>query len=186
MDPLPLLDQIREAENEFTDAMDDDFNTPRALAALFNLTRDMNIALRGADGLPELSLGNAMGLAGEMLCRLGSVLGGLFEGTAGRGYSLIASQNLPFGRADGFPSVSQDEYRDARDVIESTAASGRPVPDDKIRIIVEYRAQCRDRKDWTTADTIRAWLANLGVVVDDTGNGVRWHMKATYVKTQRP
>jgi cysteinyl-tRNA synthetase len=186
MDPLPLLDQIREAENEFTDAMDDDFNTPRALAALFNLTRDMNIALRCADGPPEQSLVSALCLAGETLCGLGSVLGGLFEGAAGRGYSFIASRGLPPEWADGFPSVSQDEYRGARDVIESTAASGQPVPDDKIRIIVEYRAQCRGRKDWATADTIRTWLADRGVVVDDTGDGVRWHMKATYVKTQQP
>src|SRR5574337_98250 len=45
MNPLPLVDQIRKAEQEFTDVMDDDFNTPRALATLFSLTKDINVAL---------------------------------------------------------------------------------------------------------------------------------------------
>ncbi|MDE2484069.1 MAG: cysteine--tRNA ligase [candidate division NC10 bacterium] len=183
IDPPPLLYQIHEAEKEFTDAMDDDLNTPRALAALFNLARDINIALREADDVPEQSLVNALGLAGKTLRRLGSVLGGLFEGVAVRGKWVSFTRSSPVGWTT---EVLQKEYLEARDAIESTAASGRPLPEDKIRIIVKYRAQCRDKKDWATADAIRAWLADLGVVVDDTGDGIRWHMKAAHVKTQRP
>ncbi|MDE2484968.1 MAG: cysteine--tRNA ligase, partial [candidate division NC10 bacterium] len=171
IDPLPLLDQIREAKQEFTDAMDDDLNTPRALAALFNLTRGMNIALSSADSTPKQSLVHALGLAGETLSKLGSVLGGLFEGKR-----VSFTRRIPVGWTT---EVSQKEYLEARDAIESTAASGRPLPEDKIEIIVQYRAQCRDRKDWATADAIRAWLADLEVVVDDIGDKVR-------MKTQRP
>jgi cysteinyl-tRNA synthetase len=187
LDPLPLSDQIRGAEKEFTDAMDDDFNTPRALAALFTLTRGMNVALRGADDAPTAALAGGLGLAGEMLRRLGSVLGGLFEGATGMDSRFIASHRLPVSPSTDTPGVSQDDYCQARDVVESAVASGQSQPPaDAINTIVEYRALCRDRKDWATADAIRAWLADLGVIVDDIGGGARWHVKVMPTKIQKP
>ncbi len=199
IDPLPLSDQIREAEKEFTDAMDDDFNTPRALAALFNLTRDMNIALRGADGPLEQSLVNALGLAGETLRRLGSVLGSLLEGvedeadysrmreiTVGDRVGISDAGAVEVTRAKPDLQITVQDFVVAQERVRTAVVSGQSPPADAIKTIVEYRVLCRDKKDWATADTIRAWLADLGVVVDDTGDGVRWHMKATHVKTQRP
>ncbi len=53
-------------EEQFKEAMDDDFNTPQALAALFDLARDIN---RASDS------GNSVGLAQKMLTELTSVLG---------------------------------------------------------------------------------------------------------------
>jgi cysteinyl-tRNA synthetase len=40
-------ERIEEARHEFLQAMDDDFNTPRAYGAIFDLIRDLNIALTG-------------------------------------------------------------------------------------------------------------------------------------------
>jgi cysteinyl-tRNA synthetase len=185
IDPLPLFDRIREAEKEFTDAMDDDCNTPRALAALFNLTRDINVALKDADGVPEQSLVNALGLAGETLRELGSVLGGLFEGVdpviiVPNAGSLNVSGYSPSLSVDSIqsivPRVSGDDYCKARDAVELAIASGQSLPTDAIKTIVEYRMQCRETKDWETADAIRTWLADLGVVVDDIAHGARWHL----------
>ncbi|MGB4782830.1 cysteine--tRNA ligase [Candidatus Methylomirabilis sp.] len=189
MDPLPLFDQISEAEKEFTDAMDDDFNTPRALAALFNLTRGMNVALRGADGVPEQSLVHALGEAGDALWKLGSVLGGLFEGPreiVERITITPSAATLTIGSSAPVLRVAGDDYCKAREAVELAIASEQSPPKKQMKTILTYRALCRDKKDWATADAIRAWLTNLGVVVDDTGNEVRWHMKATHVKTQRP
>ena len=189
MDPLPLSEQICEVEKEFTDAMDDDFNTPRALAALFNLTRGMNVALRGADGLPEQLLVNALVLAGETLCGLGSVLGGLFGGwTEGVSYSHVASGGMRLGgSAEVEFQASETEYLKARNTVELAIASGQSPPADAIKTIVEYRVLCRETKDWATADAIRAWLADLGVVVDDTANGARWRVEGYKpLKTQTP
>lgn len=187
-DPPPLANQVREAELEFTDAMDDDFNTPRALAALFNLTKGMNIALKKAGGAPELSFANALGAAGETLWRLGSVLGGLFEGLR----DMVDRITIPSSDGSALREcsaavvrVSGGEYGEARAVVESAVASGQTPPTEAIRTIVIYRAECRDRKDWATADAIRTWLAERGIVVDDTGDGVRWYVKATQVKAPR-
>jgi len=185
MDPVPLVDQVREVEKEFTGAMDDDFNTPRALAALFTLARGMNVAMKEAGGAAEPSLVNALGIAEEALCRLGSVLGGLFEGlrevvdritiTPGIGSSVLES-SAPAIR------VSADDYTKAREAVELALAAGQSQPAEAIRTILEYRAICREKKDWATADAIRSWLTDLGVIVDDTGDGVRWYVKTTHAK----
>lgn len=189
MDPIPLVNQVREVEKEFTDAMDDDFNTPRALAALFTLTRGMNVALKDAGGAPGPSLVNALGIAEEALWRLGSVLGGLFEGlreVVDRITITPSADRAIIESADPMIMVSRDDYDKAREVVESAMASGQPLPPEAIRALVVYRAVCRDKKDWATADAIRAWLTGLGVVVDDTGDGVRWYVKTTHAKIQRP
>ena len=51
---------------QFIDAMDDDLNTPKALASLFNLAREIN---RGRDN------GGAVGAAQEVIRELASILG---------------------------------------------------------------------------------------------------------------
>ncbi|CBE67598.1 MAG: cysteine--tRNA ligase [Candidatus Methylomirabilis oxygeniifera] len=189
MDSLPLSGQIREAEQEYTDAMDDDFNTPRALAALFNLTKGVNVALRDVDGAPEPSLVYGLSMAGETLRTLGSVLGGLFEGPREVVDRLIMTPSAgtsTSGTAASVLRITGDDYCKAREAVESAMASGHTPPTEAIRTIVAYRALCRDRKDWTTADAIRTWLTNLGVVVDDTGDGVRWYVAVARAKTHRP
>src|SRR5574337_699856 len=175
MEPVPLVDQVREAEKEFTDAMDDDFNTPRALAALFNLTKGINVALRDAESTTTQSLVRGIATAGETLRRLGSVLGGLFEGLE-QTVSYIGGMDTSVGILD----VRADQER-----VRTSIESGQPLPKDAVNRIVEYRNQKRDQKDWTTADAIRDWLADIGVIVDDTVQGARWYVKATHVKTHQ-
>lgn len=190
MDPPPLLNQIREAEQEFTDAMDDDLNTPRALAALFNLTRGINVAMRDADGTPTKALVSGLDLAGETLRRLGSVLGGLFEGPREKVERITIAPGAGALVVEGWAPVlrvSEDDYRKARDAVELAIASEQSLPADATKTIVEYRMQCRETKDWETADAIRTWLADLGVIVDDTAQGARWRVEGhKLLKTQTP
>ncbi len=199
VDPLPLFDQIREAEQEFMDAMDDDFHTPRALAALFNLTRGINVTLRDADSATERSLVHAVVMAGETLRKLGSVLGGLFDGvedeadyvrtrkiTVGDRLGISDTVAVEVTRAQADLQITEQAFEVAREQVCAAVASGQSLPMDAIETVVRYRAQCRETKDWATADAIRVWLTNLGVVVDDTGDGVRWHVKAARMKTHQP
>jgi cysteinyl-tRNA synthetase len=50
-----FLPRLEEARAAFTDAMDDDFNSPKAIAALQELTRDVNTLLNG-EAKPGLSV----------------------------------------------------------------------------------------------------------------------------------
>jgi cysteinyl-tRNA synthetase len=66
----PFSGDIRSFEKQFMDAMDDDLNTPRAIAALFDLTRTIN---SNHDG------GCRIGEAQTLLRRLGGLLGLTFQ-----------------------------------------------------------------------------------------------------------
>ena len=48
-DDSAILKTVREVRGSFEDAMDDDFNTPLALAAVFSLVTEANKAITGAD-----------------------------------------------------------------------------------------------------------------------------------------
>lgn len=198
MDSLPLVDRIHAAEQEFTGAMDDDFNTPRALAALFGLTRDINVALTDADETPRQSLVYALGLGGETLRTLGSVLGGLFEGvedeadtsrvreiTVSGCVGMSDTVAVEVARAKPDLRVTAQDFATAQERVRMAIESGQSPPAETIEAIVAYRVHCRHQRDWATADAIRTWLAERGIVVDDTGGGVRWYVKATHVKAPR-
>jgi cysteinyl-tRNA synthetase len=43
--------------------------------------------------------------------------------------------------------------------------------------LLERRRQARDERDWATADAIRDRLGELGIVIEDTADGARWHRR---------
>ncbi len=49
--------------------------------------------------------------------------------------------------------------------------------DERMQALIAARAEARARKDWSAADRIRAEIAALGVVVQDTPQGVVWRRK---------
>jgi cysteinyl-tRNA synthetase len=44
--------------------------------------------------------------------------------------------------------------------------------------LIEKRKEARKAKNWKEADAIRAQLKKMGIVVEDTAQGVRWHKEA--------
>jgi cysteinyl-tRNA synthetase len=48
---------------------------------------------------------------------------------------------------------------------------------EEIKELVLRREEARKVKDWKTADEIRAELKRMGVIVEDTAQGVKWRMK---------
>ena len=50
------------------------------------------------------------------------------------------------------------------------------VVDALVELVVETRAQARERKDWTQADVLRDRLTAAGIVLEDTADGVRWRL----------
>ncbi|MCL5961837.1 MAG: cysteine--tRNA ligase [Chloroflexi bacterium] len=83
----PLESAVDRIRSRFVEAMDDDFNTPQALAQLFELTREINRA-KEQGALPEAILD-----ARETLLELGGILG------------LQLAKPVPQARADIAPFV---------------------------------------------------------------------------------
>ena len=65
---------VDEVENKFKEAMDDDFNTPRALAVLFDLAREVRRVL-SQPGAAHPGTKSLVGAAGDKLTELGGLLG---------------------------------------------------------------------------------------------------------------
>ena len=139
--------------DRFTEAMDDDFNTPRALAALFDLARDINRL--EADGRPT-------GSARALLRELGGVLGLRLEAPAAGGEdhaSLLAAAAEIWASAGRAPA----DWGDA--------------PDRAMADILTLRAELRRDKRYAEADKLRNRLDEAGVVIKDTPAGPVWSYK---------
>lgn len=48
-------------------------------------------------------------------------------------------------------------------------------PNETLDSLLEARADARAGKDWATADAIRKRFGELGIVIEDTADGARWH-----------
>jgi len=59
-------------------------------------------------------------------------------------------------------------------VFKSGATAKKELLDGLVSLALEQRTAARDRKDFATSDAIRDELAKLGVVIEDTAQGVRW------------
>ena len=112
-------------KQEFIAAMDDDLNTADALAAVFNLVREINTAI--ANGAKK----NTLEACAAAFDELNGVLGLVYN---------RKSDNI----------------------------------DSEIEELINRRTEARKNKDFKTADEIRDKLKSMGIVLEDTPQGVKW------------
>jgi len=150
-DPTGGVGESVDAEpyrQRFIEAMDDDFNTPQALAALFDLSGAINQAGDSGLGFQD---------AQEVLLSLGrEALGLKLPRTVYLRASLKVSAKLS-----------------AKATVIPSAVNAR------VNRLVEERADCRKKKNWQRADEVRAKLAELGIVLEDTSEGTKIVLKRT-------
>jgi cysteinyl-tRNA synthetase len=134
------------AERGFREGMDDDLNTPRALAAVFDFVRDANTLLDG--GAPPEAAGPLL----EALTRWDRVLGVL-----GRGAEV---ERVPLARAGASgagPALA-------------VFPAGTPA---EVKDLVKEREEARSCRDFARSDEIRETLLRQGFAVEDTPRGPR-------------
>ncbi len=72
---------------------------------------------------------------------------------------------------------SYSEMADILGILNNSAAAqdgNAELVDKLMNIIIEIRQEARKKKDWVTADQIRDKLAEAGIVLEDSPQGVRW------------
>jgi cysteinyl-tRNA synthetase len=122
-----LMAGMEKRRDQFKAAMDNDLNTADALAAIFELVREINTLTTGT----TIGSKAAIELGATLLDELCGVLGLLYNR---RGKSL----------------------------------------DSEVEALIEERQQARKNRDFKRADEIRDTLKNMGIVLEDTPQGIKW------------
>ena len=150
---LETLDIAGDAAREaFVEAMDDDFNTAGALAALFDLVRVVNAFLER----------HGIGQSARYVARLDAAVATLTGLLDVLGVSVEADAPLqeeyPSAVIDLARQLAGYEGTDTRAAAEALLAA---------------RAAARTERNWAAADAVRDGLTGLGFVIEDTPSGAR-------------
>lgn len=158
-----LREEAARLRDSFRAALDDDFDTPSAIAALHGLAAELNrltdaLAKRQPEvGSPE-DAAEAVAEAQDILRELGGVLG------------LRLTEPVPQSLVTGLRRLLAEEEA-LREV------NGEGPPEAVLDRVLEARQKARERRDYSTADRIRQRLAELGVSVEDYPGGSRWRIR---------
>ena len=144
-----LADRARDA---FSEAMDDDFNSPAALGDIFTLVGDVN-TLVADKSLSVADAEHLMRIRDEIVEFLG-VLG--------------------IRIADDQDGSADDAYPvEVIDLAARLAGYGGSDAMEAVEALLEARALARSEKDWAKADDIRDGLIESGFIIEDTPQGAR-------------
>lgn len=136
---------LDELKASFEAAMEDDFNTALAIGVTFDLAREVNTAVQRLGPTVARQDREVLQKAMELFSTFNEVLG-IFKVDEGSGKMLL----------------------------DGAAGDGSGLAEGLIKLIIEVRQEARKKKDWGTADRIRDGLKELGIILEDTPQGVRW------------
>jgi len=132
----------------FCEAMDDDFNTARAIGLVFDSVRGLNRVMDDSVGGGSSETRARLQSGRADLMRIGGVLG-------------IGTESP----SDFF------EQKKAK-ALETEAINAALVES-----LIAERLQARQQKDWERADRIRSELSAMNIVLEDRQEGTTWKVK---------
>ena len=119
------MNEIRQLTGKYEAAMEDDFNTADAIAAIFEIVK-------------------------------------LSNSTAGESSTV------------SYVSACRETIVSLCDILGIAAKRAAVVLDSEVEALIEQRQQARKDKDFARADQIRGQLLDMGIVLEDTREGVKW------------
>jgi cysteinyl-tRNA synthetase len=141
------------AKQEMRAGMEDDLNTARASAAIFDMVREANtLADRG-----ELREGDKTPLL-EVLEQFDEIFAVLKDDDAAK-----TKAALDWAKAHG--------------VAVEAGVGDAGMPDADVNRLIEERNAAKKARDFAKSDAIRKQLTDAGIVVEDTKEGIRWKRK---------
>lgn len=186
-----LLARFEELHQDFCQAMDDDFNTARAIGAMFEMAHALNSFTASANRR-DMGNKNAAAQAVQTLRELGEVLG-FFMDTAAREndeeptlkiLELLVQLRQQARQEKDYPLA--DRIRDrlvylqvqAEDTPEGTRFRYEVLPplEEVVEELISLRAEAKGQRAFARADFIRDGLKDRGVILEDTREGARWKL----------
>ena len=139
------------ARKEMRAALEDDLNTARSLAAIFDMVREVNIAAdRGElrqDDKPALH---------AALQQFDEIFAVLKDDDA---------EKMDRVRAGSDGNLPGSEHAEKR------------ISDEEVDRLIAERNAAKKARDFARADAIRKQLTEAGIIVEDTKDGIRWKRK---------
>src|SRR5579884_1799179 len=146
-------DAAEKAKQEMRAGMEDDLNTARASAAIFDMVREANtLADRG-----ELREGDKAPLP-EALQQFDEVFAILKDDDAEKIKTIM-------------------EWAKSHGLLKDAEVSADVMSDAMVNQLMEERNAAKKARDFARSDAIRKQLSNAGIVVEDTKDGIRWKRK---------
>ncbi len=145
-----LPEELSNLEMRFREAMDDDFNTPKGLAIMFEASRAIN--------------------------RIHSESGGNKEKIPSPDLLENARKELLGWAQDVFVILNET----SQDFLERARKSGAielGISEDEIRELLDQRAEARKARNFKLADEIRDKLLSWGILIEDGPKGSIWRVK---------
>lgn len=153
LDAAAIEGATQTARAAFVDAMDDDFNAPAALGAVFTLVGDVNSAIAGKE--PTAADVPALIAARDSIAELMGVFGIDVAAATAEG--------------DAYPAEVVDLAAELAGYAGGNATEA-------VEALVALRAEARASKDWARADAVRDGMAALGLTIKDTPQGPQVEM----------
>lgn len=148
-----IQDLADKTQREMRAGMEDDLNTARALAAMFDMVREANTAadqgsLKQDDKGPLLAA----------LQQFDEIFAVLKDDDAEKIARVAA-------------------WAESHGKLEGSAISGDAITDADVERLIAERNAAKKARDFAKSDAIRKQLTEAGIIVEDTKDGIRWKRK---------
>ncbi|MDD3024035.1 MAG: cysteine--tRNA ligase [Syntrophomonadaceae bacterium] len=184
---LEFVELIADYRKQFIEAMDDDFNSAKAIASVFEISHRINsylaLAERG-DALDQAAIKQAVAIYKE----LGDVLGIFVEEL--RNEEAVVSKVLEIIAVLRQEARSEKNFALAdniRDFLKNLGVSMEdgengsrlryersPQVEELMVYLLALRQELKTNKDYARADSIRDKLKEQGIILEDSREGARW------------
>ncbi|MDR2861424.1 MAG: class I tRNA ligase family protein, partial [Syntrophobacterales bacterium] len=141
-----MMQHLASHKKHFAEAMEDDFNTARAIGHLFEMVREANHYFENTP--KNVSPSQKIAVAG-----------------------MVRDIFLGAGQVLGLFQDDPDEYF-RKDRQKEAAKRGLNIAD--IESLIEERNLARSQKEWQKADEIRKILTDRGITLKDSPSGTSW------------
>ncbi|MBN1299271.1 MAG: cysteine--tRNA ligase [Actinobacteria bacterium] len=142
---LQVYDYIKHFSREFKAAMDDDFNSARAIGILFDFIGNINAIIQNAGFKMNASIGKNLMTVNSIVLDYAGILG-----------------------------LNLKKHIYGLQLKKDDSTGGNYPDDEEIEKLISKRLYAREQKDFAKADEIREKLKSYGIILEDRKEGTIW------------